>query len=71
MNKEREELTPYVSSEGESRAQQMLGTGRRATAFYRNQMERELKDTMQSFVARQEMVVLATGNAHGECRQHS
>lgn len=67
MNKEREELTSYVSSEGEGRAQHMFGTGRRATAFYRNQMESELNDNMQSFIARQEMVFLSTANAKGQC----
>ncbi len=67
MNKEREELTSYVSSEGEGRAQHMFGTGRRATAFYRNQIANELNDKMQSFIAKQEMVFLSTANAKGEC----
>lgn len=67
MKKELEESTPCVGSEGECRAQNMLGTGRRAAAFYRNQMESELNDNMQSFIARQEMVFLSTANAKGEC----
>lgn len=67
MNTEREELTPYMSSEGESRAQHLFGTGRRAVAFYRNQMESELNDNMQSFIAKQEMVFLSTANARGQC----
>ncbi|MEO6203554.1 MAG: pyridoxamine 5'-phosphate oxidase family protein [Nitrospirales bacterium] len=67
MKKEQEESTPGVSSEGECRAQNMMGTGRRAAAFYRNQMESELNDNMQSFIARQEMVFLSTANAKGEC----
>jgi len=67
MNKEREQLTGYVSSKGESRAQRIFGTDRRAAAFYRNQMESELNDTMQSLIARQEMVFLSTANAKGEC----
>jgi len=67
MNEEREQLNGYVSSEGESRAQLMFGTDRRAAAFYRNQMEREINDHMQSFIARQEMVFLSTANAKGEC----
>ncbi len=67
MEKELEESTPYVGSEGECRAQNMLGTGRRAAAFYRNQMGSELNDNMQSFIARQEMVFLSTANAKGEC----
>jgi uncharacterized protein len=67
MNKEQEELTPYVHSDGEGRAQRMFGTARRATAFYRNQMANELNDKMQSFITRQEMVFLSTANAKGEC----
>lgn len=67
MDKEQEELTSYVNSEGEGRAQRMFGTSRRATAFYRNQMTNELNDKMQSFIARQEMVFLSTANANGEC----
>ncbi len=67
MKKELEESTPCVGSEGECRAQRIFGTGRRATAFYRNQMESELNDNMQSFIARQEMVFLSTANAKGEC----
>jgi uncharacterized protein len=67
MDKEQDELTPYVNSEGEVRAQRMFGTSRRARAFYRNQMTNELNDKMQSFIARQEMVFLSTANANGEC----
>lgn len=67
MNNEQEELTPYVNSDGEGRAQGMFGTARRATAFYRNQMTNELNDKMQSFIAGQEMVFLSTANANGEC----
>ena len=67
MEKEQEALTPNVNSEGEGQAQRMLGTARRAAAFYRNQMTNELNDKMQSFIARQEMVFLSTANAHGEC----
>lgn len=67
MKNESEESTPCVGSEGEGRAQNMLGTGRRAAAFYRNQMESELNASMQSFIARQEMVFLSTANAKGEC----
>jgi len=45
----------------------MFGTGRRALAFYQNQMMSEMNIIMQEFIARQEMVFLATANAMGEC----
>ncbi|GJL58819.1 MAG: hypothetical protein NPIRA03_16760 [Nitrospirales bacterium] len=67
MNKEQEDLTPYMNSEGERQAQRMFGTTRRAMAFYRNQMTNELNDKMQSFIARQEMVFLSTANAKNQC----
>lgn len=57
----------HFGSEGERRAQQMLGTGRRAMAFYQNQMSSELNATMQEFIARQEMVFIATADAKGAC----
>lgn len=57
----------HFGSEGERRAQQMLGTGRRAMAFYQNQMTSELNATMQEFIARQEMVFIATADAKGAC----
>jgi predicted pyridoxine 5'-phosphate oxidase superfamily flavin-nucleotide-binding protein len=67
MNNEREEFLRYPGSEGERRAQHMFGTGRRAMAFYQNQMMRELNINMQEFIARQEMVFIATADARGTC----
>ena len=67
MNREGEHLIRYLGSEGERRIQEMFGTGRRAMAFYQNQMMSELNVIMQSFIARQEMVFIATANARGEC----
>jgi hypothetical protein len=45
----------------------MFGTDRRAMAFYQNQMMREMNVIMQEFIARQEMVFIATADAKGEC----
>lgn len=67
MNGEREQPTRYLGSEGERRAQHMFGTDRRAMAFYQNQMMREMNVIMQEFIARQEMVFIATADAKGEC----
>ncbi len=54
-------------SEGEHHAQKKFGTTRRALAFYNNQMLDHLNAVMQEYVARQEMVFIATADAHGEC----
>ena len=67
MNNEREQRTRYPGSEGERRAQQMFGTGRRAMAFYQKQMMKELNSNMQGFIASQEMVFIATADAKGTC----
>jgi hypothetical protein len=67
MNGEQEQPTGYRGSEGERRAQGMFGAGRRAMAFYQNQMMREMNVIMQEFIARQEMVFIATADAKGEC----
>jgi uncharacterized protein len=67
MNGKPEQQTGYLGSEGERRAQLMFGTGRRAMAFYQNQMMHEMNVIMQEFIARQEMVFIATADAKGEC----
>jgi hypothetical protein len=67
MNGEQEHASRHVGSEVECRAQHLFGTGRRARAFYQNQMMSEMNDIMQEFVARQEMVFIATADAKGAC----
>ena len=54
-------------SNGEHQIQVDFGTTRRALAFYNNQMLDYLNPTMRDFIARQEMVFIATADAHGEC----
>ena len=54
-------------SEGEHQAQEKYGTTRRALAFYDKQMRDCLNPLMREFIARQEMVFIATSDAHGEC----
>lgn len=54
-------------SSGEQRAQQWFGTAGRASAFYANQMLDRLNPHMQQFIARQEMVFIATADATGHC----
>lgn len=52
---------------GERQAQQRFGTTTRAAAFYANQTLDHLNRSMQQFIARQEMVVIATADAKGAC----
>lgn len=54
-------------SEGEHQAQAKFGTTHRALAFYDRQMLDHLNLEMREFIARQEMVFVATADAHGEC----
>ncbi|MFD9813149.1 pyridoxamine 5'-phosphate oxidase family protein [Streptomyces sp. NPDC059080] len=54
-------------SDGEHLVQQRLGTTERANRFYRDQVLDHLNDAMREFVARQEMLFLATADRHGEC----
>lgn len=54
-------------SKGEHKAQEKFGTSRRALAFYHNQMLDYLNPVMKEFIAHQEMVFIATADAHGEC----
>lgn len=55
------------ASSGEQQAQQQFGTTTRAAAFYANQMLNYLNRPMQLFIARQEMVFIATADAKGAC----
>ena len=52
---------------GEQRAQERFGTPGRAEAFYANQMLNYLNQPMQDFIARMEMVFIATADAKGKC----
>ncbi|NKY99029.1 pyridoxamine 5'-phosphate oxidase family protein [Nocardiopsis alborubida] len=54
-------------SEGEHRVQALNGTSERAERFYRDQMLDHLNPRMREFVARQEMMFIATSDRHGEC----
>ena len=54
-------------SKGEHQAQEAFGTIRRALTFYNKQMLNYLNPLMREFIARQEMVFIATADAHGAC----
>ena len=52
-------------SKGEHQAQEAFGTTRRALTFYNKQMLVYLNPLMREFIARQEMVFIATTDAQG------
>jgi len=54
-------------SAGERALQERLGTARLARGFYDNQMLDRLNPAMREFIARQEMMWVATADAHGDC----
>lgn len=54
-------------SEGEHYVQAVMGTADRAERFYRDQMLDYLNPVMKDFIARQEMLFIATADGHGEC----
>ncbi|MCH8242887.1 MAG: pyridoxamine 5-phosphate oxidase, partial [Planctomycetes bacterium] len=54
-------------SEGEHKLQRRHGTEDRAQAFYRKQMLTYLNDDMRRYIARQEMVFIATSDSRGDC----
>ena len=54
-------------SKGEHQAQERFGTSRRALAFYNKQMLNYLNPEMREFIARQEMVFIATSDSQGDC----
>jgi len=54
-------------SKGEHQAQEAFGTTRRALTFYNKQMLVYLNPLMREFIARQEMVFIATADAQGAC----
>jgi predicted pyridoxine 5'-phosphate oxidase superfamily flavin-nucleotide-binding protein len=54
-------------SDGEHELQERYGSTERASSFYDRQMLDHLNERMQEFVARQDMVFVATADAKGEC----
>jgi predicted pyridoxine 5'-phosphate oxidase superfamily flavin-nucleotide-binding protein len=65
---ERAPSPPSVSgSAGERLMQDQLGTREQADTFYERQVLDHLNEPMRRFVARQEMMFLATSDAHGDC----
>jgi uncharacterized protein len=54
-------------SRGEHELQHRYGSQERARRFYRQQVLDRLNDRMIQFIGRQEMVWIATADAHGEC----
>jgi len=59
--------TMPVGSDGEWLLQMSRGTRERAERFYGNQVLDRLNSQMCEFVARQEMVFVATADANGHC----
>ena len=56
-----------AGSSGEQQAQEKFGTTGRAAAFYTNQVLPHLNAPMRQFIARQDMVFVATADAKGAC----
>jgi uncharacterized protein len=56
-----------TGSDGERRLQRRYGTQARAQRFYDSQLLDHLNAAMRDFIARQEMMFLATSDARGEC----
>ncbi|HET9258207.1 MAG TPA: pyridoxamine 5'-phosphate oxidase family protein [Pseudonocardiaceae bacterium] len=54
-------------SQGEHLLQSVYGSGERADRFYRDQMCHRLLPAMVEFVARMDMMFVATSDARGEC----
>ena len=61
------EMDTRPGSTGEHSLQERYGTFKRAAAFYDKQMLDHLNPLMCEYLARQEMVFIATADAHGEC----
>lgn len=57
---------PLPGSDGEHRLQEVYGRTGSALAFYRNQVLDYLNSAMQVFIARQEMMFVATADRRGE-----
>jgi uncharacterized protein len=61
------EVGASVGSVGERLLQVAYGSGERARRFYETQLLDHLNDTMREFIARQEMMFLATADGDGHC----
>ncbi len=59
--------TLVPGSEGEHNLQKKYGTRQRALKFYDKQMLNYLSPVMQEFIAKQEIMFVATADRHGEC----
>jgi predicted pyridoxine 5'-phosphate oxidase superfamily flavin-nucleotide-binding protein len=59
-------MTHRPGSAGEHELQERYGTFKRAAAFYDKQMLDHISPLMREYLARQEMVFVATADAHGE-----
>jgi uncharacterized protein len=54
-------------SRGERYLQEQLGTTKKASSFYENQMLNYLNSNMTEFISNQEMVFIATADSSGNC----
>jgi uncharacterized protein len=61
------DLVHLSGSSGEHELQRRYGTSQRAERFYRHQVLDRLNERMREFVARQEMMFVATADTGGEC----
>jgi predicted pyridoxine 5'-phosphate oxidase superfamily flavin-nucleotide-binding protein len=60
-------LTLLPGSEGEHFLQQKYGTRQRALRFYDKQVLNYLSPVMKEFIAKQEVLFIATSDKHGDC----
>lgn len=60
-------LTLLPGSEGEHFLQQKYGTSQRALRFYDKQVLNYLSPVMKEFIAKQEILFIATSDKHGDC----
>lgn len=60
-------ITLVPGSKGEHSLQEKYGTRQRALKFYDKQMLNHLSPVMQEFIAKQEIMFVATADSHGEC----
>ena len=65
--KQIEDLVTLPGSRGEHQLQQQYGTCDRADRFYTQQVLDHLNERMREYVARQEMMFVATADSTGEC----
>ena len=54
-------------SQGEKKLQEEFATTKDALRFYNKQVLTHLAPLMQGFIAKQEMMFIATADGHGEC----